>query len=149
MVKPVQNINHNKPMKVKVKKERVKTTNKAKFSLYMDKSLMEKAESTYHQPRKWYKSYTFPLIPVIQYRPAKIHNTSSFSFHWLVLKFWTLDSFDFEIGIAFSGHWGIGVLGILPYLRWVISIPAPQKLSMWVQMYLWRKPKTVITDKTL
>lgn len=98
-------------------------------------------EATNHKPRKWYNSYTFPLIPVFEHRPANEHNTASYSFNWLFIKLWTLDSFEFEIGVVVSGHWGIGVLGILPYLRWVIAIPLPEKISMWVQTMLWRKSK--------
>lgn len=97
-------------------------------------------DSYNEQPRKWYNSYKFPLIPVIRVREANEHNTSSFSFHWLFFQLWTRDAFDFELAVVISEHWGIGVNGLLPYLRWVICIPCPDKLGMWFQRNLWRKP---------
>jgi len=91
--------------------------------------------------RTWYNNYTFPLIPTIKSVKADEHNTHSFLFHWLVFKFWTLDSFSFEISFVITSHWGIGFIGILPYLRWAIAIPFPENAAMWSQKYLWRKPK--------
>lgn len=92
--------------------------------------------------RKWYNGYTFPLVPVIQKRKADDHNTSSFSFHWLIFKFWTLDAVDFELSLVLSFHWGFGVIGILPYLRWAIAIPFPYKLGLFIQRHFWRRPKS-------
>ncbi len=94
-----------------------------------------------YKPRKWYNSYRFPLIPIIKVREANEYNTRSISFHWLFFQFWTLDSFNFEVSFVVSEHWGIGVIGIFPYLRWVVAIPLPEKFGMWVQKNLWRRSK--------
>jgi hypothetical protein len=80
---------------------------------------------------KWYNKNIFPLVPVITIKKGDEQNTFSFTFRWLFFTLWTLDSFEFEIAITISTHWGIGLIGILPYLRWVVAIPCPMKLGMW------------------
>jgi hypothetical protein len=96
---------------------------------------------SYNFKRTWYNNEIFPLIPI--YRPKKSdeHNTAGFSFSWLFIKIWSLDAFGFELAVNVDGHWGIGVTAILPYLRVVLCIPCPQRLGMWVQRNLWRRPK--------
>lgn len=93
-----------------------------------------------YKPRKWYNNYEFPLVPVLTLKKGNEHNTSGFTFKWLFFKFWSLDAFGFELGVVADNHWGIGFIGILPYLRWVICIPCPIKLQTWIQRKLWRKP---------
>ena len=66
---------------------------------------------------KWLKNDTFPIIP-ISYEREK-----GFSVRWLFFTFWTLDYIEFEFAFVCSSHWGIGLIGILPYLRWTITIP--------------------------
>jgi len=96
--------------------------------------------STLEKPRRWYNSYTFPLIPQFKIRPANEYNTKAISFHWLFIHLWTLDSFEFEVSIIlFSSHWGVGFNGQLPYLRWVIAIPMPPRFQNWIQRNLWRQ----------
>lgn len=97
--------------------------------------------STDQKPRKWYNNYIFPLVPGFRIKKADEYNTNGFSFHWLFFKFWTLDSFGFEISFNIDDHWGIGFSGILPYLRWVVAIPCPPNWQMWMQRNLWRKIK--------
>jgi hypothetical protein len=88
---------------------------------------------------KWYNRNIFPLLPVIERRKSNEHNTSSFSFRWLIFTFWTLDHFSFELSIVATEHWGVGVIGILPYLRWVIAIPCPESLGIKISNLLGRK----------
>jgi hypothetical protein len=97
--------------------------------------------STEQKTRKWYNNYTFPLVPELKIREANEHNTKSFSFHWLFFKFWSLDSFQFEIAFNIDDHWGVGFSGLLPYLRWVIAIPCPPRLQSWICKNLWRHSK--------
>ena len=103
---------------------------------------MSHTSSGYYRKEKWYNKNIFPLIPVIQIKKADQHNTSSFSFRWLFFTIWTLDSFQFEFTIVANTHWGVGVIGLLPYLRWVITIPCPEKLGIWIDRKLSRKPKS-------
>lgn len=91
--------------------------------------------------RKWYNSYCFPLIPQFSIKDSDKYNTSGFTFQWLIFKFWSLDSFQFELALVASTHWGIGFNGMLPYLRWVISIPCPEKLGIWIDKKLGRHPE--------
>lgn len=98
--------------------------------------------ATCQKQRKWYNDYTFPLFPQLRIYKANEHNTSGFFFHWLFFKFWSLDSFQFEIAFNIDDHWGIGFSGLLPYLRWVIAIPCPPSLQYWIQRNLWRKSKS-------
>lgn len=96
---------------------------------------------TEQKPRQWYNSYEFPLIPQFKYRPGDKYNTDDFSLNWLCFKFWTLDYFDFEVSAGVNCHWGLYINGILPYLRWVVGIPLPNKWCAFMQEKLWRKPK--------
>ena len=107
---------------------------------------MTEVGSTTQVKRKWYNNYHFPLIPNLTIREGDEHNTSSWSFTWLFIKLWSLDSCSLEVGIVLDSHWGIGVIGILPYLRWVVCIPCPTGLMMWTQKYLWRKPKSKVNN---
>ena len=94
------------------------------------------------QKNKWYNRHIFPLVPVITTIKADKHNTSGFSFSWLFFKFWSLDSFQFELAFNVGTHWGIGITFILPYLRGVIAIPCPVKLSIWIDRNLDRGPRS-------
>jgi len=101
---------------------------------------MSQTASGYFRKEKWYNMNIFPLIPVVQSKKADEHNTTGFSFRWLFFTFWSLDCFAFELSFVFDTHWGIGFIGILPYLRWVICIPCPEKISIIVSRKLNRKP---------
>jgi hypothetical protein len=96
-------------------------------------------QSEHYKPRKWYNSHIFPLIPTLRITKKTEHNTSGFTFKWLFITLWTLDSFEFEFAIVATTHWGIGFVGILPRLRWVLSIPCPQSLDRWIYRNLNRK----------
>ena len=72
---------------------------------------------------------------------ANEYNTGGFTFSWLFFTFWTLDSFQFEVSFTISTHWGFGFVGILPYLRWVVAVPCPEKLGFWIDRKLGRSPK--------
>ncbi len=102
---------------------------------------MAQYECGTNHSKKWYKSQIFPLIPIIETREENEHNTSHFSFRWLFITIWTIDSFCFEFTIVADNHWGLGFIGLFPYFRWVLAIPCPTKLGMWTQRYLWRKTK--------
>ena len=96
-------------------------------------------QSENYKPRKWYNSRIFPLIPTLRISKKSEHNTSGFTFKWLFITLWTLDSFEFEFSIVATTHWGIGFVGILPRLRWVLCIPCPEKLDRWIYRNLSRK----------
>ena len=101
---------------------------------------MSQTASGTMRKEKWYNKNVFPLVPVIETRKANEHNTSSFSFRWLIFTFWTLDSFSFEFSIVATEHWGIGFVGVLPYLRWVVAVPCPEWLGIKLSKLLSRKP---------
>ena len=96
--------------------------------------------SEWYKPRKWYNNYSFPLVPTLDIKKANEYNTSGFTFHWLFLKLWSLDSFGFEIAFEIDTHWGIGFVAIVPYLRIVLCIPCPNKWQLWVYRNLHRTP---------
>lgn len=82
-------------------------------------------------PSGWYR---FPLIPVIEIRPEDRHSKSSFHFHWLVLRAWSMMSPDIGIELALDDQYFIIKLRV-PYIIVGIFIPAfPQR---WHQK-LWR-----------
>jgi hypothetical protein len=93
------------------------------------------------QKPKWYKHPKFSLLPVLTIKQANEHNTRGFQFDWLFVRLWSLDAFNFEFTIVADTHWGLGFVGILPYLRWTCCIPCPERVSMWAQRNLWRRPK--------
>lgn len=82
--------------------------------------------------QKWYSRNIFPLIPILEVKKSDEYNTSGFTFRWLFITLWSLDNIDFEISFVITSHWGIGFIGILPYLRWVLAIPCPEKLGIWI-----------------
>lgn len=100
---------------------------------------MSQTASGYYRKEKWYNKNIFPLVPVITAKKANEYNTSSFTFRWLFFTIWTLDSFSFELSVVATTHWGVGLIGILPYLRWVITIPCTERLGMFINKKLDRK----------
>jgi hypothetical protein len=106
----------------------------------MNKNNEDKPYSIY-PPSKWYNRERFPLIPVIKRRKRDEHNASSFSFKWLFFTLWTLSHPCIEISIVLSSHWGIGIIGVLPYLRWAVCIPIPLSVGLAVDRFLSRDPR--------
>jgi len=96
---------------------------------------MSQTASGRMRKEKWYNKNIFPLVPVLEVKKADEHNTSGFTFRWLFITLWTLDSVQFEFAIVVDTHWGLGIVGILPYLRWVIAIPCPESLSIWIDRH--------------
>ncbi len=102
---------------------------------------MTEAVCDNRKKRYWYNGYVFPLIPVLETRPANDYNTSWFCFQWMIFKIWSRDSVGIEFAFVLDSHWGIGVTMLLPYLRVIICIPCPYRLMLWSQKNLWRRPK--------
>ena len=90
--------------------------------------------------QKWYNSDVFPLVPILDIRKADEINTSGFTFRWLFLTLWSRDCVDVEIAVTVSTHWGVGIIALLPYLRFVFTIPCPESLAIWIDRKLSRKP---------
>ena len=88
--------------------------------------------------QKWYNRNIFPLVPLFEYRKTDKHNTCRFNMRWLFFTIWTLDTLCFEISIVADTHWGIGIIGIFPYIRWRATIPCPLKIGMWIDTHLSR-----------
>ena len=93
---------------------------------------MCQSASGFCRKQKWYNKNIFPLVPILEIKKADQNNTGSFNFRWLFFTAWTLDSPSFEFAIVADTHWGIGFIGLLPYLRWVVTIPCPEKLGIWI-----------------
>ena len=96
---------------------------------------------------KWYSQPQFPIVPVLNIRkPVAPRNEwdsgtpKGFSFSWLFVKVWSLEHPSIELAACIDTHWGIGILGQIPYLRWVVSIPCPPSIADWVTKHLNRKP---------
>jgi hypothetical protein len=92
---------------------------------------------------KWYQHWRFALIPLITKREGDECNTKSFTFRWLFLTFWTLDIPSLAIEFVCCSHWGLGFIGLLPYIRWSLTIPLPRKFQN-IEKVLHRKPKKVL-----
>jgi len=98
-------------------------------------------------PTRWWNNPTFPLVPVLNVRksikPAGNWDSGTcrgFTLSWLGLAIWTLENPSFELAIVADFHWGIGVTGIIPYLRWKVTIPPPAALQTWAYKNLNRRP---------
>jgi len=75
--------------------------------------------------KRWYCNKTFPLIPIIKIQKANEYRLFYFHFKWLFFTLWSTETPSIEIGFTMSTHWGIGFIGLLPYLRWACTIPIP------------------------
>lgn len=58
-------------------------------------------------------------------RIIKEGDSKRFLFNWIFFKAWSLPHVTFEVALVVDTFWGIGVIGLLPYLRWAIAIPLP------------------------
>lgn len=93
---------------------------------------------------KWYYYHRFSLVPVFKTRKPDRYNTRSFSFHWLIFRFWTMDSVDTGLEINFDFE-NLYIRGRLPYCIFGVFIPvAPLYLA---QRYLWRRPKGLTKER--
>ncbi len=102
--------------------------------MYVDQA----ATAVTNKKQTWYNSYEFPFVPELIVKKANEHNSWGFQFNWLFLKIWTLDSFNFEFTIVASAHWGIGFIGIFPYLRWALCVPIPRPIERWFSKLTYR-----------
>jgi len=102
--------------------------------------MQKDVNSTSPYSDKWYKSSSFPLVPILTIKKADRYNAKGFTFKWLFFTIWTLENITFEISIVCEDHWGFGIIGILPYLRWACTVPIPNKLSKLLR-HLSRTPK--------
>ena len=93
---------------------------------------MSQSASGTHRVQKWYNKNIFSLVPLVEIRKSNENNTSGFTFRWLFFTIWTIDNPSFEIAIVADTHWGIGIVGLLPYFRWCVSIPCPEKVGSWI-----------------
>lgn len=105
--------------------------------------MLESANATNGKPRKWYSNARFPLVPEFTKSEGDQYNTTNYSFKWMFFTFWTLNHVYIELSIVASDHWGFGIIGILPYLRWAITVPFPRKVEEWAYKYLYRTPKPI------
>jgi hypothetical protein len=90
---------------------------------------------------KWYRVRKFPLIPILNIREADRHNNRQFTFRWLFIKIWSHDQFAFELSVVLSTYWGLGFVGVVPYLRWVISIPIHEDFAIKIDKVLSRRKR--------
>lgn len=90
---------------------------------------------------KWYNNIVFPIVPIIETREGDDFSAKNFTIKWLFFTMWTLENISIELSIVCNEHWGFGVIGTLPYLRWAITIPIPDKLAN-IGDYFSRTPKS-------
>ena len=93
----------------------------------------------FNPKEKWYNHERFPLVPTLKLKKESEHNTSGFTFKWLFITIWNLDSPHFELSLVCSSHWGLGFVGVLLYVRWVFCIPFPTKLQSFMYRVFSRK----------
>lgn len=100
---------------------------------------MSQIASGYFREEKWYNRNIFPLIPLLKIKKSDEFNTNGFTFRWLFFTIWSLDSFGFEFSLVATTHWGIGFIGIIPYIRWVVAIPCPERIGILIDRKLCRR----------
>lgn len=98
-------------------------------------------------PYKWYRDHRFSLLPTLEIRqPVAPRNEwdsgtpKGFSFKWLFIRMWSLKSAYLELSLVADTHWGIGIIGILPYLRWTLCVPMPPAIGERWYKLTQRKP---------
>lgn len=91
-------------------------------------------------PDRWYKHWAFPLLPHTVIRQPDQWNTWRLNFHWLFVRFWTLDSPSIGVDVDIdTSH--LGAYFRLPYCKFGVGIHIPFKLSAWLQKHTWRHAK--------
>lgn len=81
----------------------------------------------------WWNHYNFPLVPLLERRPADEWHAGSFHFTWLGLRVWSLSQLTIEASISLD-EGGLRLACILPYLRVVLLlIPFPRKIMWFIQ----------------
>lgn len=90
-------------------------------------------------PTKWYKHWSFPLIPHIRIREADEWNTKSFHFTWAFFRFWTLDAPTFGMDAEIDTY-HIGAYVRLPYCKMGLGIHVPYDIAHWLHRKTWRRP---------
>jgi hypothetical protein len=87
--------------------------------------------------RTWYRWHRFPLLPIFDKQEGDEWNTPGFSFSWLNLRCWSMDSPDLGFNLAIESI-GAYIQLRLPYLNiyfWLLGFP-----ESW-HFKFWRKPK--------
>lgn len=88
-------------------------------------------------PTPWYHHHLFAVLPNWSYWEGNEQNCSSFKFHWLVFRMWSMSSPDFGFEASFSQA-QIQLRIRLPYLITGLFIP----VMPWEWEYkLWRKSR--------
>lgn len=105
-------------------------TNKERFKRWLKRDTSD---------RHWKK--TDYLGGILVTRKGDKYNTGGFTLDLGLIKLWSLDNCAFEAGIVCDTHWGIGATGILPYLRWIVCIPLPNRFKFWWDDVTRRKSK--------
>lgn len=83
-------------------------------------------------PDRWWNDHRFPLVPRLRTHAAVKPKdkwdsgiSRGFTFSWLFIKAWTLEHFSLSVEAVIDDHRGVGFVGVMPYLRWAITIPVP------------------------
>lgn len=95
---------------------------------------IDQAVMTGPAPR-WFNWYRFPLVPDWRFRPENEQNTWSLHFHWLIFRFWTMDSLALKLEIGI-GDDQLEARVFLPYLIAGIYVPILPQMTMY---RFWRK----------
>lgn len=75
--------------------------------------------------KRWFYWHRFPLLPIFDRSKGDEYNSPGFSFSWLNLRIWSLDTFAFVAEFHVEGI-GIFLRFQLPYLNiylWLMPFP--------------------------
>ncbi len=86
---------------------------------------------------KWYRSYRFPLVPVLSVRGEDRYNRSDFNFQWLFIRVWSMMSPDIGIEARIDDQ-SLQARLMVPYL--IIMFQFPLFPRRWSQK-IWRTKK--------
>jgi len=89
-----------------------------------DEEVVRKTEASLHRPvkHKWYKNYTFPLVPILVNSPVPNGVESYWTLKWLFFTFWKLPSFSIVLDIDINKY-SAGCGFALLYWRFWFAIP--------------------------
>lgn len=83
-------------------------------------------------PRGWWR---FPLLPMISIKQQDDWNNWGFSFDWMFIKVWNMDSV--ELSVQFSIEEQLSIKIFVPYL--IVYLHIPVFPVGFLQKHLWKK----------
>jgi len=87
---------------------------------------------------KWYENRQFPVLPIFEKDKGKMF-PDSYSFLWLFIRIWTINTFVIDFTITLFSYEGLQIKIILPYLALSFNIPFTNNFYYWIDEKLTKR----------